>query len=232
MCKFVLVYLDDIVVFSKTEEEHMMHLDLVMRILQKHKLYAKLSTCSFVQDELMFLGHVVGQNGVRVDPKKVSVVKDWPVSRNRLQVQSFLGFANYFRKFMIGSAALVHLLHHLSKESVRLLWTKEYQEAFEGVKYALCTAPVLVLPDLSKSFEVIGDACGVGVGAVLFQDDRPVAFEGNTLTDAEKKYHIGEQELPTVVHALQVWQCYLQGAEFTVVTDHSPNTFFEEKKVS
>ena len=191
-----------------------------------------LSTCSFVQNELMFLGHVVGQNGVRVDPKKVSVVKDWPVSRNRLQVQSFLGFANYFRKFMIGSAALVHPLHHLSKESVRFLWTKEYQEAFEGVKHALCTAPVLVLPDLSKSFEVIGDACGVGVGAVLFQDGRPVAFEVNTLTDAEKKYHIGEQELPTVVHALHVWQCYLPGAEFTVVTDHSPNTFFEEKKVS
>ena len=82
----------------------------------------------------MFLGHVVGQNGLRVDPKKVSVVKDWPVPQNRLQVQTFLGFANYFRKFMVGSAALVHPLRHLSKESVRFLWTNECQEAFEAVK--------------------------------------------------------------------------------------------------
>jgi len=193
LSKFVLVYLDDIVIFSKTEEEHVMHLDIVMRILQKHKLYAKLSKCSFAQNELIVLGHVVGQNGLRVDPKKVLVVKDWPVPQKRLQVQSFLGFANYFRKFMIGSAALVHPLRHLSKESVRFSWTKEYQEAFEGVKHALCTAPVLVLPDLSKGFEVICDACGVGVGAVLLQEGRPVAFEGKSLADAVKKYHISEQ---------------------------------------
>ena len=100
----------------------------------------------------------------------------------------------------------------MSKESVRFLWSKECQEPFEGVKHALCTAPVLVLPDLSKRFEVICDACGVGVGAVLLQDGRPVAFEGKSLSDVEKKYHIGEQELLAVVHALEVWRCYLQGA--------------------
>ncbi|DBA76195.1 TPA: hypothetical protein ACH3X1_016830 [Trebouxia sp. C0004] len=109
---------------AKQRGEHMMLLDMVMRILQKHKLYAKLSKCSFAQNEVIFLRHVFGQNGLHVDPKKVSVVKYWPVPQNRLQVQSFLGFANYFRKFMIGSAALVHPLRHLPKESVRFLWTK------------------------------------------------------------------------------------------------------------
>lgn len=94
----------------------------------------------------------------------------------------------------------------------------------------MCNAPVLTLPDLSKRFEVVCDACGVGVGAVLLQDGRPVAFEGKSLTDAEKKHHVGEQELLAVVHALELWRCYLQGVEFTVVTDHSPNTFFETKK--
>lgn len=96
---------------------------------------------------------MVGQNGLRVDPKKKSIVKDWPMPQNRLQVQYFLEFATYFRKFMIGSAALVHPLRHLPKESVRFSWTKQCQEASEGVKHALCTAPVLVLPDLSKRFE-------------------------------------------------------------------------------
>ena len=224
--KFVLVYLDDIVIFSRTEKEHLMHLEIVMQILHEHKLYAKLSKCSFAQKELMFLGHVVGQNGLRVDPKKVSVVRDWPVPQNRLQVQSFLGFANYFRKFMVDSAALVHPLRHLCKDSVKFVWTKECQEAFDEVKDALCTAPVLVLPDLSRRFEVVCDACGVGVGAVLLQDGKPVAFEGKSLSDAEKRYHVGEQELLAVVHALALWRCYLQGAEVTVVTDHSPNTFF------
>ena len=174
--KFVFVFLDDIVAFSKIEEEHMMHLDLVMRILQKHKLYTKLSKCAFAQSELMVFGHVVGQNGLRVDPEKVSMVKDWLVPENRLQVQSFLGFANYFRKFMTGSAAAAHPLRHLSKDTVRALWTKECEEAFEGVKHSLCTAPTLVLPGLSKRFEVLCDA--YGAGAVLLQDGRPVAFEG------------------------------------------------------
>ena len=151
--KLVLVCLDDFVIFSKTEDEHMMHLDIVMRILQKHKLYTKLSKCSFAQSDLMFLGHVVGQNGLRVEPKKVSVVKDWPVPQNQLQVQSFREFAHYFRKFMIGSPASVHPLHHLSKESVRFSRTKECQEAFEGIKDALCTGPVLELPDFNSQLE-------------------------------------------------------------------------------
>ncbi len=177
-----------------------------------------------------FLGHVVGKSGLRVDPKKVSVVKDWPVPQNRLQVLSFLGFAKYFRRFIFGFAKLVNPLRHVSKESVKFAWTAECRESFDGVRDALCNAPVLTLPDLSKRFEVVCDACGMGVGAVLLQDGRPVAFEGKSLTDAEKRYHVGEQELLAVVHALELWRCYLQGAEFTVVTDHSPNTFFETKK--
>ncbi len=127
----------------------MMHLDMVMRILQKHKLFAKLSNCSFAQDDLMFFGHVVGQNGLRVDPKEMCLL-------SKIGLQSFLELTI---QIMIGSAALAHPLRHLSKESVRSLWTKECKEACEGVRYALCTVPVLVLPDWSKRFEVICDAC-------------------------------------------------------------------------
>ena len=104
------------------------------------------------------------------------------------------------------------------------------QQSFDGVKEALCNAPVLNLPDWSKPFEVICDACDVGIGAVLLQEGRTIAFERKALTEAEQKYHIGEKELLAVVHALELWRCYLQDPEFTVVTDHSPNTFFETKK--
>lgn len=123
--KFVLVYMDDIVVFSKTPEEHMAHLNEVMRVLREHKFYAKLSKCMFAQSELLFLGHVVGKNGVRVDPKKVAIVKDWPVPTTKLQVMSFLGFANYFCKFTQGFAALVYPLRRVSKESVQWDWSAE-----------------------------------------------------------------------------------------------------------
>ncbi len=146
--KFVLVYMDDIIVFSKTEGEHLLHLDMVIRALQRHRFHAKLSKCSFAQSELLFLGHVVGKDGVRVELKKVSIVKNWPVPVNKLQVQSFLGFANYFRKFIQGFAALVYPLRRLSKDSVRFVWDAACQGSFDGVKHVLCNAPVLALPDL------------------------------------------------------------------------------------
>ena len=117
---------------------------------------------------------------------------------------SFLGFANYFRKFMIGFPAMAHPLQRLAKPSVKFEWTAACQRAFDDIKETLCNAPVSALPDLSKRFEVICDACGVGIGAVLMQEGRPVAFEGWALDDTQKRYHTDEQELLAVVHALEL----------------------------
>ena len=165
--KFVLVYLDDIVIFSKTEAEHLQHIEQVLQLLRKHKLYAKLSKCKFAQPQLAFLGHVVGRDGLHVDPKKVSAVQDWPVPRDKHAIGSFLGFGNYFRKFILGYSALVHALRRLQSKNVEFEWTAACQESFDGLKKALCEAPVLALPDLNKRFEVICDASGFGLGAVL-----------------------------------------------------------------
>ena len=138
-------------------------------------------------------------------------MQDWPVPENVGQLRSFLVLANYIRKFVIGWAALVAPLQQLTKKDKDFAWTAECDEAFEGVKRALTTAPVLALPDLNEPFEVICDACGVGLGAVLVQKGRPIAFEGKRLSEAEQRYSVTEQEMMAVVHALELWRCYLDG---------------------
>ena len=229
--KFVPVYLDDIVVYSKNQEEHYKHLEIVLQLLREHQLYANMAKCKFKKPELHFLGHVVSAAGLHVDPKKIAIVKDWPAPTNVQRLQQFLGFANYFRKFVCGWALLTVDMQGLLSKKVYFVWTDACDKGLTGLKDALCSAPVLLLPDLNKTFEVVADACGVGLGAVLMQDGQPVAFEGKRLMPAEQNYDVGEQELLAVMHALEHWRCYLNGVEFTVVTDHSPNTFFTTKKL-
>lgn len=235
--KFMLVYLDDLLVFSKTEEEHYDNLRTVFETLREHKLYLKPHKCQFMQEEVAYLGHVITQGGVKPDPKKIACVTDWPVPKTIKQLRSFLGFANYFRKFIQGYSRMVSPLTDLTKgatskfQSIAGKWTKECQKAFEDAKYALTHAPVLTMPDFSKPFEVVSDARGDqragGLGAVLMQEGHPIAFESRKFTEAELRYTTTEQELLGVVHALKVWRCYLEGVKFKVVTDHCPNTFFQ-----
>ncbi|KAK9808466.1 hypothetical protein WJX73_009373 [Symbiochloris irregularis] len=222
-----LVYLDDILIYSKSEAEHAHHLELVLQRLREHKLFASLPKCHFAVHETAFLGHIVSAEGVRPDPKKVSAVANWPVPRDLPELRRFLGLSNFFRKYIRGYTTLVHPLTALLAKDVPFRWSSECQAAFVELKRALTTAPVLRLPDFSKPFEVVADACATGTGAILLQDDQPVAFEGKKLTPAERNYTTTEQELLAVVHAFSVWRCYLEGATgVTVITDHRPNSFF------
>ncbi len=227
--KFVLVYLDDILVYSRNEAEHLVHLEHVLQILRKEQYYAKMKKCEFLKAELPFLGHVVSAAGVCVDPQKVAVVRDWPVPTSVPEVRSFLGLANYFRKFMQGYAAISAPLSDLTKKHARFVWTEECQTAFEKVKESLINAPVLKQPDFSKPFEVIADASDKGVGAVLLQDSHLIACESAKLRGHQVNWSVTEKELYGVVHAFGTWRCYLEGAQgvTTVVTDHMPNTFLE-----
>lgn len=230
--KFVLVYLDDILIFSRSLEEHLDHLRQVLDILRTHSFYAKLSKCSFAQPEVDFLGHVLGKDGLRVDPRKTAAVQSWPVPTDVHQVRSFLGLANYFRKFIPNYASLTYPLNGLLRKEVPYSWSAACATAFQAVKDALTSAPVLALPDFTHPFEldIISDASGFGLGAILLQNGRPVAYESRQLNAAERNYGTGEQELLAVVHALKVWRCYLEGAaQVTVITDHEPNTFFSSK---
>jgi hypothetical protein len=225
--KFVLVYIDDILVFSQTPEQHVEHLKLVLRLLRDNHLYAKMSKCELNRPELKFLGHVVGQEGIKVDPAKTAAVSDWPVPTDVKQLRSFLGLANYFRRFMQGYSKLTQPLTRLLRKGVVFAMSDECLQAFEGVKFALTTAPVLAMPDYSKRFEVVCDASLIGIGAVLLQEGRPIAFESRALNSAERNYSTGDQELLAVVHALHAWRCYLEGVECTLVTDHCPLTYLK-----
>jgi hypothetical protein len=220
--KFVVVYLDDILIFNKTAEEHLSHLRQVLQTLRENQFYANPKKCDFMKEEISFLGHRVSASGLKVDPKKVQAVADWKVPRDVHGVCSFLWLANYFQKFLQGYSKMVVPLTDLTGKDMRFIWTSECEEAFEKVKHALTNAPVLAPPELGKPFKVVLDASGVGLGAVLLQDGRPVAFKSRKLSPAEHNYTVTEQVMLRVVHALKTWQCSLKGSDFTVVADTAP----------
>lgn len=223
---FCVVYLDDILIFSRTPEEHEKHLETVLHILEREGLYAKLKKCDFNKSELLYLGHIVGADGIKVDPAKISCIRDWPRPTNVHELRSFLGLANYFRRFVMAYSIRAAPLTKLTGKNSQWEWTDRCQQAFEGLKYDLTHSPVMISPDPDKPFEVITDACGTGLGAVLLQDNKPVAFESRKFNPAEQKYTTTEQELLASVHAMTVWRCFLEGATggITLVTDHHPNT--------
>ena len=221
--KFVEVFLDDILIHSKSPEEHAEHLRLVFEVLRKHKLCCNKDKCKFNQHELPYLGMIVGRDGIRVDPRKVAVLQSWPVCKNSQEVRKFLGLANYFRRHIRAFSSIAAPLTVLTTHDAAWRWGEVEQNAFETLQYALTHAPVLAYPDLSKSFQVVADASLLGTGAVLMQEGKPVAYHSHKFSAAERNYTTGDQELLAVVLALREWRCYLEGAPIVeLVSDHHP----------
>jgi hypothetical protein len=236
--KFVLVYLDDILVYSKTPEEHMTHLRLVLQALREEELYAKPSKCHFNKSELKYLGHIVGAEGIKVDPAKIAAIRDYPRPQTVGDVRSFLGLATYFRRFIQGFGVLAKPLNGLTRKACTRAgweWTEECEASFQGLKEALMTAPVLAMPDWEaaskglKPFEVVADASVHGIGALLLQDGHPIAYESRKFNAAAYNYDTGEQELLAIVYALQKFRCYVEGTEFRLVSDHEPLTYLDKQ---
>ena len=237
---YAVVYLDDILVFSKSQTEHQGHLRTVLSILKENHFYAKLSKCSFYQTSTKFLGFVVDKDGIRMDPDKVSAVVNWPLPTSASELSSFLGLSNHYKRFLHDYSRKIAALSELTHNNrpYNLKDNPEALQAFEWLKKAITTAPVLAAPNFEAPFYVITDASGFGIGAVLMQDDasspatkRPIAFHSARLSDAERNYPVGEQDLLAVIDALKKWRCYLEGAKggVTIVTDHLPNTFLDTK---
>ncbi|GIL68945.1 hypothetical protein Vafri_22205, partial [Volvox africanus] len=230
--RFVVCYLDDILVYSKTREEHLEHLKLVLEVLRREQMFAKRAKCFWAQPQVEYLGHIVSATGVKMDPRKVAVVRDWPVPQNLQELRKFLGLTNYFRKFIKQYSVLAAPLTNLTRKGAFISlesWTSECQQAFEELKRVVADDITLAFPDHSLPFlvELFSDALIYGSGAVLLQEGRPIAFTSKKFSGAETRYTTGEQELLAVIHALKEWRCYLEGRPFTLKTDHKPLTFLQ-----
>jgi transposase InsO family protein len=224
--KWVVVYLDDILIYSKTKTEHLKHLHSVLALLRQHGLYAKLSKCSFMQEQTEFLGHTISKDGISTSAGLVKAIREWPRPSSIKDVQQFLGLAQFYHIYIDKFADIALPLSQLLAGDATFSWDEDKEQAFISLKNAVCSAPVLRIfdPDLPTTVET--DASGFAIGAVLFQTDasgisRPVAFTSRKLQPAERNYPTHEQELLAVVHALRTWRYYLDGSHFIVYTDHA-----------
>ncbi|CAH9101779.1 unnamed protein product [Cuscuta epithymum] len=218
--KFVIVFIDDILIYSKSKEEHEEHLREVLETLRKHKLYAKFSKCEFWLDQVAFLGHVVSKQGVSVDPSKVAAVRDWSRPKNAKEVRSFLGLAGYYRKFVEGFSAIALPLTTLTRKGKNFEWTDRCEKSFQELKNRLTSAPVLALPEGKEGFVIYTDASKMGLGAVLMQNERVIAYASRQLKEYEANYPTHDLELAAVIHALKIWRHYLYGVQCKIFTDH------------
>ncbi|KAJ9533760.1 hypothetical protein QJQ45_026845, partial [Haematococcus lacustris] len=230
-----LVYLDDILVMSKSVDEHLKHLRKVFDPLRLNKLYAKQSKCEFMRTTLKFLGHVIFAGAIAVDPEKIKSISSWPVPQSLQQLQSFLGAANFVRKFVhnfsVLAAPLTDLCGKAGDSFLWQNWPADELKAFVSLKAAVAQVPMLRLPDHTQPFQVYCDASLQGVGAVLMQDGYPLAYLSKKLSSAERNYTTGEQELLALITACKEWRCYLEGVPFTLFTDHKPLTALPTQKV-
>jgi hypothetical protein len=218
--KFVVVFIDDILIYSKNEKEHAKHLRIVLQRLRDHKLYAKFSKCEFWLKSVKFLGHTISQDGISVDPSKVQEVMDWKPPKSVHQTRSFLGLAGYFRRFIPDFYRIAKPMTELLKKGVKFMWSQACEKAFHTLRQHLTSAPVLVQPDNSKPFEVFCDASGTGLSCVLMQEGRVIAYASRALRPHEINYPTHDIELATVVHALKIWRHYLMGNHCNIFIDH------------
>jgi hypothetical protein len=228
---FVLVYLDDLLVMSKSADEHMSHLRQVFEVLRKHRLVAKPSKCHFFNSQVKYLGHIVSPEGITPDPAKIKPLLDWQYPTTVLGLQQFLGTANYFRKFIPNFSRIAAPLYRLTKVGVPFSNAPDYQLCFQTLKDLMVHPGTLAYPDPEKPYILIYDASITGCGAVLVQEDRPVAYFSAKYSSAVTNYTTGEQEMLGIIKALKEWRCYLEGAvALTIKTDHNPLIYFQTQR--
>lgn len=183
--KFVIVFIDDILIYSKTEEDHKEYLRVSLKILRKEKLYAKFSKCEFWLKEVQFLGHVVNKEGIKVDPAKIEAVTNWERPKTPTEVRSFLGLARYYRRFVQDFSKIAIPLTKLTRNNEKFVWTEKCEGSFQELKKRLVTAPVLVLPDDKGEFVIFSDALYKGLGCVLMQHGKVIAYASRQLKPHE-----------------------------------------------
>ncbi|KAI2657226.1 Transposon Tf2-9 polyprotein [Labeo rohita] len=238
--RWVIVYIDDILIYSSSYAEHVQHVRAVLQRLIKHQLYCKEEKCEFHQEKIAFLGYIISPEGVAMDERKVNAVRNWPRPTTLIELQRFLGFANFYRRFIRGFSSVAAPLSSMVKRGIsRLAWTPPAIQTFLDLRQRLTTAPILHHPDPNMPFFVEVDASSTGVGAVLSQRQGqppktyPCAYFSHKLTPAERNYDVGNRELLAIKLALEEWRHWLEGARhpFTVLTDHRNLEYLRSAKV-
>jgi hypothetical protein len=224
------VFFDDILVYSPSLLDHFEHLKLTLEVLRSNQLFAKKSKCRFGCTEIDYLGHLISAEGVQADGKKLSAMIDWPVPRNLKALRGFLGLTGYYRKFIKGYGSIAAPLTDLLKKNA-FSWSELAAQAFVALKEAVTSPPVLVLPDFTKPFVIECDASGRGIGAVLMQNHRPIAFFSQVLKGRFLLMSTYEKELLALVAAVKKWRPYVLGHPLTIKTDHQSLKFLLEQKI-
>ena len=219
---YVICYLDDVLIHSKTLEDHTRHLDSVLGLLAKNSLKLRLDKCDFAMSKIDYLGHTVSASGIQPSEKKIRAVKDWPVPTTVRDVQSFLGFCNFYRRYMKNYSVTANPLYNLTRKNVPFVWDANCQTAFHRLKLALTTAPVLMTPRTgpTATFVLSTDASNYGIGAVLLQADptsadmlRPISYYAKSLNTAQRNYPVYDLELLAMASAASEFRHYLEGCK-------------------
>ncbi|GJV21899.1 reverse transcriptase domain-containing protein [Tanacetum coccineum] len=218
--KFVIVFIDDILIYSKSKKEHEEHLRQILKLLKKEELYAKFSKCEFWISRVQFLGHVIDCRGIHVDPAKIESIKDWASPKTPTEIRQFLGLAGYYRRFIEGFSKIAKTMTKLTQKGVKFDWGDKQEAAFQLLKQKLCSAPILALPEGSEDFIAYCDASKKGLGVVLMQREKVISYASRQLKIHEKNYTTHDLELGAVVFALKIWRHYLYRTKCTVFTDH------------
>ncbi|GJX39617.1 putative reverse transcriptase domain-containing protein [Tanacetum coccineum] len=202
--KFEIVFIDDILIYSKNKQEHEEHLKLILELLKKEELYAKFSKCEFWIPKVQFLGHVIDSKGIHVDPAKIESIKDWASPKSPTEIRQFLGLAGYYRRFIEGFSKIAKPMTKLTQKKVKFVWGDKQEATFQLLKQKLCSAPILALPKGSEDFIAYCDASKKGLGAVLMQREKVIAYASRQLKIYEKNYTTYDLELRAVVFALKI----------------------------
>ncbi|GJW17817.1 putative reverse transcriptase domain-containing protein [Tanacetum coccineum] len=218
--KFVIIFIDDILIYSKNKEEHEEHLRLILELLKKEEMYAKFSKCEFWIPKVQFLSHVIDSQGIHVDPAKIKSIRDWASPKTPTEISQFIGLADYYQRFIEGFLKVAKPITKLTEKKVAFEWGDKQEEAFHTLKNKLCSTPILALPQRAEKFIVYCNASHKGLGAILMKNEKVIAYASRQLKIHKKNYTTHDLELGAVVFALKIWRHYLYGTKCTVFTDH------------
>nr|GEV96623.1 putative reverse transcriptase domain-containing protein [Tanacetum cinerariifolium] len=228
--KFVIVFIDDILIYYKNKEEHGEHMKTILELLKREQLYAKFSKCDFWPESVQFIRHVIDSEGVHMDPAKIKAIKNWATPITPTEVRQFLGLAGYYRRFIKGFSLISKPLTKLTQKNKKFKWETEAEEAFQTLKQKLRCAPILALPEGSEDFVVYCDESLRGFGAVLMQREKVITYAYQQLRTHEENYTTHGLELRVMVFALRLWRHYLYGTKCVVYTDHKSLQYILDKK--